>query len=772
MEGPNQLFRETVNLDHSTAIPGSVVEKLASHQLEGIRIIHRGLAQNNGFILNDESGLGKTHQVIGYLSAVSTSADKSAIICSSLQRIHHWIYHIELLTKLDFTVAGENIDYANHQIVLTTSENFHHLSKQVAIKLLVIDETKGTKFDTALLKAIANFTTAKKLFLQSNSLIDDLPDFSTRLKICRVQYFAGILRDLIDQILLSKRSPKKAHKLKLFFLTRSVYIRRFKSNYKRDLPLVEKGTFKSNFEAWKLAKGFQIETEAVPTQRFAEFTMDNTEAKKPALEPFDGGEHATEADEDASLNRALIGEEGNEDADAVEAATLVHKESEPLFDFEASTEEMPHLVVESSDSESKVSTCTVPEMPQVLHFIPGSPPRSPATNFEVPETESSSQKTEQQTDSEGYLEFGQALGCCNSESEISADTVIGKADNQPSILEEKYNFPIDRFLRRKSSSSSEAQIVSKESVAKSPAVFVSSSSSNGPTREKSPDLFSDTEDELDETAKNDTIDDTITKLLMKSPVDLDKTVPQPPKFTKSNVSTPISKLIHAQLQTTPGSSTQDASSDDMFADVTVRKAADPNRTDVFEITDNNAFGNQILVHTERACMSPLQQDSESDVQFVSVVRQPDDPIEIVDLDTEVSTPKSQTGRNVHKTPSTAGSGGTPRGWLTKSSRHSSDGGSPRTPTNSKRSTKCRRSDHGSGSGFKRKKLDNWFQDDDDRGADGERASTSVNKRKSAPGGSGGGSRKVSPRKKCFQERVLHRFNQILVSPTGFDSDFE
>lgn len=297
-----------------------------------------------------------------------------------MQRIHHWIYHIELLTKLESTVAGENngiffgsivtdkysqilllntfSDYANHQIVLTTSENFHHLSKQVAIKLLVIDETKGTKFDTALLKVIVSFTTAKKLFVQSNSLIDDLPDFSTRLKICRVQYFAEILRDLIDQILLSKQSPKKSQKLKLFFLTRSVYIRRFKSNYKRDLPLVNKGTFKSNFEAWKLAKGIQIE--AVPTQRAAEFTM---EAKKPVLNPFDGEENATETDEDASLNRALIGEEDN-DAEAAEAATLVHKESEPLFDFEASTEDMPHLVVESSDSESKVSACSVPEMPQ------------------------------------------------------------------------------------------------------------------------------------------------------------------------------------------------------------------------------------------------------------------------------------------------------------------------------------------------------------------------------------------------------------------------
>ena len=127
--------------------------------------------------------------------------------------------------------------------------------------------------------------------------------------------------------------------------------------------MIEKSKFDSHFEAWRLAKGFEIEPESNPTT--ADLTMDTSEAKKIAPEPIDEEQQlATDAEEDASLNRALIGEEDN-DVEAMEpAATLVHKESEPLFDFEASTEDMPHLVVESSDSESKMSSTTVPEMPQ------------------------------------------------------------------------------------------------------------------------------------------------------------------------------------------------------------------------------------------------------------------------------------------------------------------------------------------------------------------------------------------------------------------------
>lgn len=108
-------------------LPGPVVEVLTPHQLEGIRFIHRGVKQvsykismtfeclfissrfqNKGVILNDESGLGKTHQIVGYLSAtVGLAADKTAILCDSAERVHHWLYHLELLTEFRTLILGE-----------------------------------------------------------------------------------------------------------------------------------------------------------------------------------------------------------------------------------------------------------------------------------------------------------------------------------------------------------------------------------------------------------------------------------------------------------------------------------------------------------------------------------------------------------------------------------------------------------------------------------------------------------------------------------------
>lgn len=403
-------------------------------------------------------------------------------------------------------------------------------------------------------------------------------------------------------------------------------------------------------------------------------------------------------------------------------------------------------------------------------------------HIEVPETERSSQTTEHQTDSEGYLEFGQALVQPSSQSENLSETLARKSATV--LADDKYNFPIDRFLRRKSpsSSSTDLEVLSKESVRPNQPILLSSSSSNG--REKSPDLFSDTDEEADETVKLGTQDDSLMKLLLKSPANMDKTskpdAPKPiPKFLRANVSTPISKLLHGSLHEEPDRSVERSSSNDIFADLSV-KNPDPNRTDVFEITDNNAFGNRIQVHAENDSMSPLR-DSD-DVQFVSVLRGPDNPIEIVDLDTEVCTPKSQNGpapNRSKRTPSSKGSlSSTPRGWLTKGNRSSDGDSSPRTPTTGRKPTS---SERGKSTGrrstgtsnVKRKKLENWFCDDeDDDFEDRQRVSTSVNRRKSAPGSSAGCVKRISPRKRCFQDRICQRYNQILVSPSGVDSDFE
>lgn len=771
-------------------LPGPVVEVLTPHQLEGIRFIHRGVKQNKGVILNDESGLGKTHQIVGYLSAtVGLAADKTAILCDSAERVHHWLYHLELLTEFRTLILGEEGESdqlsGNQQIILATFDCFQKnshalLAREKDINLLVIDETKEVQCEIGFLSLIAEFQRAARIFLVTENLLDNPVRFSLRLKLCQVQFHVDALKTLLEEAIQTNRPLKKAKKLKLFFLTRSVWFRRYRSHHNSYLPLIDEHEFKFCFNAWKIANGMecrQIEENSLQVLE---------ESSQELVENETAGE--------TSLNMAIVGDKetsgigrdlSNEtDDDKDEAVTVSYKVSEPLFDFELSTEEMPKLVVETSDSETKSTIDDVRKSP-LVKASESEKTRVQTPNIEVPETERSSQATDDQTDSEGYLQFGQALFQPSSQIESSSETLVRKSVIASS--DDKYNFPIDRFFQRKSPSScsTDLEIVSKESVIANNPILVSSSSSN--CREKSPDLFSDSEDE---TVKAISQDDSLLNLLLKSPVDLEKTskpnapMQQPlPKFLRINVSTPISKLLHGPLQNEiPCTATERPSSNDIFADLTV-KNPDPNRTDVFEITDNNAFGNQILVHAEKDSMSPLR-DSD-DVQFVSILRPPD---EIVDLDTNACTPKSQNGpapNPLKRTPSSKGTlPATPRGWLTTKSNRSSDSDSPRTPKTSTRKSTPRTGRRSAGtnstsSSFKRKKLENWFRDaptdDDDDFEDCRRVSTSVNRRKSAPvgGGPGGsGGKKVSPRKKCFQERVIQRYNQILVSPSGMDSDFE
>ncbi|XP_062552274.1 protein suppressor of underreplication [Armigeres subalbatus] len=770
---------------------GSLVEILKPHQLEGIRFIYRGLKQNKGVILNDESGLGKTHQIIGYLSATIGPADKIAILCNSLQRLDHWLYHLELLTAFETLILDENCDKdlfsLNPQIILSTFDCFQKHSDAFAtrarnINLVVIDESKDVQCEIEFLALLAKLLSAPKIFVITENLLDNPVRFSLRLRFCHVQFHEEALKGLLTDVVQSNRPLKKLEKLKLFFLTRSVSIRRYRSHHKKHLPLIEKSEFQTCFGAWKIANGMDLNSQ-------------NDEV-------FEKSDHQhVEDDEDCetTLNMAIVGDaessgigrdlsRENGDDDGIEAANVAYKISEPLFEIEQSTEEMPQLVVESSDSETKSTLGDMQKM-SLARSTESEKSIFLTSNIEIPETERTSQASEGQTDSEDYIQFGQALIEPSTQIESSSEALVRKTFTP--LTDDNYDFPIDRFLQRKtpSSSSTDLEIVSKESVTANNPVLVSSCSSNG--REKSPDLFSDSEDD---TVKVISQDDSLMKLLFKSPVDLERTTQRDlkipkflPKFPRTNVSTPISKLIHGPLQDeTANSSNSDErpSSNDIFADLTV-KNPDPNRTDVFEITDNNAFGNKILVHAEKDSMSPLR-DSD-DVQFVSVLRPPDGPIEIVDLDTDVCTPKSQNGPPPEPmrrtTPSSKNSlPSTPRGWLTKSNR-SSDSDSPRTPkTTRKKSTpqSARRSvgSCSSASSFKRKKLENWFRDaptdDEDDFEECRRASMSVNRRRSAPvGGPGGsGGKRISPRKKCFQERIIQRYNQILVSPSGMDSDFE
>lgn len=144
-------LRECLKFDGSLEVPSTVVECLACHQLSGIRFIHRSLSENEGVILNDESGLGKVHQVVGYLSATASKTNKCIIICSSVNRMQHWMYHLDLLTQFQRILVDEDINFDDialeqQEIILTTSKFFDKyfnlfVTKRFA-KFIVIDETK------------------------------------------------------------------------------------------------------------------------------------------------------------------------------------------------------------------------------------------------------------------------------------------------------------------------------------------------------------------------------------------------------------------------------------------------------------------------------------------------------------------------------------------------------------------------------------------------------------------------------------------------------
>lgn len=600
----------------------------------------------------------------------------------------------------------------------------------------------------------------------SNNLQDDWGRLRTRLNLCRTYNFQEALSKL-ENNLKSGRSLKR-DKLELFFLSRLVVLRRYRSHY-REFSF-SKEDFEINFKSWKVANNLNRKPPLITAEmNKCCSALDHNIANL-------GVHEDSEIDSSrSSLNQAIIDLTGfngsSQELDDEERGVPVQKKiSEPLFDFEHSTEEMPKLEVESSDSETKLT---------VEHRLSDKIADSTIQSgpFEIPETAEASQKTEGQTDSQGYLEFGQALAFPHSDSGSSVETVIQKPEG--SLTEQTYNFPIDRLLGKKSPSSSSTEVEmiagSKQSVV-SNAIFISSSSSNGAGREKSPDLFTDTEDEADETVKNST-QDSFMNLLLKSPLVMDKTVKPAPvllaKFGSTNVSTPISKLVHGQLCAESETPTGNTSSKDIFADVTT-KPVDPNRTDnIFEITENNAFGHKIQVHSDKNSMSPLR--NSDDVEFVSVLQKGDEPILIVD--SEDCTPSlselTPVEVNKQKTPSTTGSGkSTPRGWLSKGDNRSPSGSrSPSTPKTRKNAK--RRNGSGRSEGVtvtsRRRKLEQLFEEN---ASSCQTPTARVLRRRSAPASSEACTRRYSPRKKCFQERVMKHYNQILVSPSGMDSDFD
>ncbi|XP_052896406.1 uncharacterized protein LOC128303479 [Anopheles moucheti] len=697
-----------------------LVSKLAIHQLEAVRFLYTQLREYTGIFLNDESGLGKCYQTVAFLSALSVAEDRSLILCPDCDRLYHWTYHLDALApSLRSKVHLKSyLDVGEEQSTL----------RGIDWQYVVVDETRQFMSDKQL-ETLRSLAVKRYIFVCSIDVLDRLDVLIKRLDFCYPRD-TNHLRTVIEQQ-HKRRSQRDSYKL--YLCARRFIIRRYASNYRQTLPLIERGRFVESYHAWSIANGIEISATVTSPRERSEERNNRTESsgeKTPSkkMTPEAMGLERTREIDDTTRSPVRCGRlemtQENSPDQPFEAVPLHYTDSEPLFEpNETNTELMPALRVESD---------------------------TPSENNSIPETGLST-IPETASDSQGYVQFGQ---------EISSHAYSSSQPFQPTLATERYRFPIEKFLRSQGQLKSSSSSLSVESIPNGqpipPVAEIVISSSDSQQRSKSPALFDDSDHDTKSlnSCTSDTEDDiSLMELLGSSrtvaPIGrTGERMPSPSVALRRlpSISTPISKLMfgplaNGQCESQPEPS--NISSVDMFADSLV---TGENVDNVFEITKNNAFPNRIVVHGEAdgnasLTLVNLDDSTDEDVQFV------DETIgRIINLANDtVSTPKSDVLNRAIVCQTTPPSGAlhqghSPgRGWLGKSLRtvSVSPGSGKNTPSTSRQSPNRR---GGSGSGGsrgnaipkgmtpivrvakRRRKLDELFQtvDDTKRGRTSQR----------------------------------------------------
>ncbi|XP_058120632.1 uncharacterized protein LOC131293990 [Anopheles ziemanni] len=677
----------------------NIVNKLAIHQLEGVRFLYNQLREYTGIFLNDESGLGKCYQIVALLSGTAVVSERpSIILCPNVERTHHWMYHLDVLSPtLRARVHPKSqLEVANELTVLKGTE----------WQYAIVDETRGfmTSPELERLRVLA---VQKIIFLSSRDLLDELMVLSSRL-----QFSCGSSTEALKSMIVLERKRKtKKSSFRLYLCMRRFILRRRVRHYRQHLPLVKKEAHLKAFNAWKVANNIDTsDTVAAPeTTLSLEYSISTARSQESAFLAIRSVAMPPEVVESAhreSINFRKSAMLSSEDSDRISPNNLdkptpiYFAGSEPLFDFnETNTEQMPPLRVESDTS-------------------PENEPAPGGSEINIPETATSSGGAidipETVTDSEGYLQFGQQIS-------------DGSTSTQPVLADDRYRFPVEKLNQQPSTlKPASGSSLSGESLPNAQPPVVTISSSDSPP--KSPPLFEDTDN--DTLSMNSSDEDiSFLKKLEKSASKSSPSSSGVPRKTElvrrqPSVSTPIAKLMYGSLANVTPHREVNVSSADIFGLSPIAPAA-PALDNVFEITKNSAFANRIVVREDDEAgvrtMQLADDSSDDEVQFV------DETVRVINVDDLTGTPKTNE-RNIspgaaQRTPPSGGSnlGLSPgRGWLGKSNRTSSI--SPRssnvTPTTRRNSP----GSGGSGSTFtrggvpvvrdanRRRKLEELFKD--------------------------------------------------------------
>ncbi|XP_052859913.1 uncharacterized protein LOC128267165 [Anopheles cruzii] len=334
------IVTEHLHLDRNldVFVHKDLVNQLADHQLEGVRFLYSQLREYTGIFLNDESGLGKCHQVLALLSAATRSGGRSIVVCSSRKRIDHWAYHLDNVS-LPEAFASSRVVLGNRQELLTKEW------RSGSWEYVVVDET-DCFMTAAELETLQMLTVEKFIFVSSVDLLDQLTVLSDRLPFC-CESRTSTVRDCIEQ---QRKRNSKANRLKTYLCTRPFRLRRHATSYRKVLPIIEKHEFEKRFQAWTLAR---TSGDTLPVDTDQE----------------------SQGEENKTMTPALLSSTHQSTVESVRREVpLQFADSEPLFEpFETGTEQMPVLRVTDSDSPAEHSpgACEIPETaPDSEDYLP------------------------------------------------------------------------------------------------------------------------------------------------------------------------------------------------------------------------------------------------------------------------------------------------------------------------------------------------------------------------------------------------------------------
>lgn len=66
-------------------------------------LFHFLLVQGKSCILNDESGLGKTFQIIAFLTSIADGILKCLVVCKDPEKVLKWLYHLNRISNFELS---------------------------------------------------------------------------------------------------------------------------------------------------------------------------------------------------------------------------------------------------------------------------------------------------------------------------------------------------------------------------------------------------------------------------------------------------------------------------------------------------------------------------------------------------------------------------------------------------------------------------------------------------------------------------------------------